>query len=219
MRGLLPRASNYTFLARVRGSGDDFLAVYKPTRGERPLWDFPVGTLASRERAAYLVSERAGFGLVPPTIVRDDLPLGPGSLQLFVDHDPERHYFVLMHERPEDFAPFALFDVIVNNADRKAGHVFEDPDGRLWGVDHGVTFHPQHKLRTVIWAFADEPLGPVAGCVERFESAYESGLGAELAELLSPEEAEASRRRAAELARTGRFPVPSAERPLPWPLI
>lgn len=217
--GLLPHASNYTFLARVRDDGDEMLAVYKPTRGERPLWDFPPGTLAARERAAFLVSENAGFGIVPATVVRDDAPLGPGSLQQFVEHDPERHYFVLMHERPDDFGGFAAFDVVVNNADRKGGHVLEDRDGRLWGVDHGVTFHIEDKLRTVIWAFADEPIGSVARHLERLAAALDEGLGTELGKLLSPEEAEATRRRVADLLESGRFPAPRDDRPLPWPLI
>ncbi|HYZ46648.1 MAG TPA: hypothetical protein VE712_03195, partial [Actinomycetota bacterium] len=145
---LLPYSSNYVFLARVRNEETDALAVYKPRRGERPLWDFPRGTLAAREVAAFLVSEAAGWGKVPPTVLRADAPLGVGSLQLFIEHDPERHYFTLMEERAEDLVAFAAFDVVINNADRKSGHVLEDADGRLWAVDHGVTFHPHDKLRT-----------------------------------------------------------------------
>ncbi|MFN2526684.1 MAG: SCO1664 family protein, partial [Actinomycetota bacterium] len=157
--GRLPYSSNYTFLARVTGPSSERLAVYKPRQGETPLWDFRQGTLAARELAAFRVSEAAGWGIVPPTVLRSDAPLGEGSLQVFIEHDPDRHYFALMEERREEFARFAAFDVVVNNADRKAGHVLEDGSGRLWGVDHGVTFHVEPKLRTVIWAFAGESLG------------------------------------------------------------
>ncbi|HVF54210.1 MAG TPA: SCO1664 family protein [Actinomycetota bacterium] len=220
--GRLPFSSNYTFLARVRTSDEEILAVYKPTRGERPLWDFPHGTLAAREVAAYLVSEAAGWHIVPPTIVRDDAPLGSGSLQLFVEHDPDRHYFVLMDERSDDLRAFAAFDVVVNNADRKAGHVLEDATRRLWGVDHGLTFHADPKLRTVIWAYAGEPLG--ASLRKRLEElgaalADDGELTTDLAALLSPEEAAATLGRVESLLVEDRFPAPGTDRPLPWPLI
>ncbi|MDQ3646758.1 MAG: SCO1664 family protein, partial [Actinomycetota bacterium] len=186
------------------------------------LWDFPQGTLAAREVAAYRVSAASGWDLVPPTLLRTDAPLGPGSVQLFVDHDPERHYFVLMEERLEAFAGFAAFDVVINNADRKAGHVLEDRSGRLWAVDHGVTFHAEPKLRTVIWAFADEPLTPevrarLEGLGEMLASG--SGLGGELTSLLSPAESAATLTRLEGLLVDGRFPAPGSDRPLPWPLI
>ena len=217
--GLLPYSSNYTFLARV-GAGS--LAVYKPRRGERPLWDFPHGSLAGREVAAYLVSESARWHIVPPTVLREDAPLGPGSLQLFVEHDPERHYFVLMEERAEELVAFAAFDVVVNNADRKSGHVIEDAAGRLWGVDHGVTFHLEDKLRTVIWAYAGQPLDP--GTIEHLERlggalAEPGGLGTTLEELLEPAEVAATLARTESLLVDGRFPAPPADRPLPWPLV
>ncbi|HEV2757488.1 MAG TPA: SCO1664 family protein [Actinomycetota bacterium] len=217
--GLLPYSSNYTFLTRV---AEDTLAVYKPRRGERPLWDFPHGSLAGREVAAYLVSEAAGWGIVPPTVLREDAPLGPGSLQLFVEHDPERHYFVIMEERSEDLVPFAAFDVVVNNADRKSGHVIEDPSGRLWAVDHGVTFHPDDKLRTVIWAYAGLPLDRKT--ISELETlgaalAEPGGLSDRLEELLTPAEVAATLGRTETLLVEGRFPGPPADRPLPWPLV
>jgi uncharacterized repeat protein (TIGR03843 family) len=220
--GRLPYSSNYTFLARVTGTGDEALAVYKPRRGERPLWDFPAGSLAAREVAAFLVGEAAGWRLVPPTVLRTDGPLGGGSLQQFIDHDPDRHYFALMEERHDEFAAFAAFDMVINNADRKAGHVLEDPGGRLWAVDHGVTFHVQPKLRTVIWAFAGEPLG--AGLREGLGAlgaalADPAGLGGELERLLSPAESGAALARLEALLVEDRFPAPSEDRPLPWPLI
>ena len=219
--GLLPHASNYTFLVRVVGGDEEALAVYKPRRGEQPLWDFPSGTLAAREVAAYLVSEAAGWGIVPPTILREDAPLGPGSLQLFVEHDPERHYLVLMEERRDDLVAFAAFDCVVNNADRKSGHVLEDAAGRLWGVDHGVTFHTEPKLRTVIWAYAEEELPPivVAGLGRLIEELSRGGAGLELAQLLSEAEIEALGSRAEALRATGRFPSPDSDRPFPWPLV
>jgi uncharacterized repeat protein (TIGR03843 family) len=220
--GLLPYSSNYVFLTRVRGGDRELEAVYKPRRGERPLWDFPPGSLAAREVAAFLVSEAAGWSFVPPTVLRKDAPLGPGSLQLFIEHDPERHYFALAQDRLDDLARFAAFDVVANNADRKAGHVLEDLEGRLWGVDHGVTFHTEPKLRTVIWAFAGEPLGTeIRRHLETLRGALgERGdLGAELTELLSAKEAAATLRRVDTLLRRDIFPAPRADYYLPWPLV
>lgn len=220
--GLLPYSSNYTFLAKV-GEGDGAVhAVYKPRRGERPLWDFPQGSLAAREVAAFLVSAASGWELVPPTVLRGDAPLGEGSLQLFVHHDPDRHFFVMQDERRYDFRVFAAFDAVINNADRKGGHVIEDADGRLWAVDHGVTFHVEPKLRTVIWDYAEQELGAAArGGLEKLSESFESddGLASELEGLLAPEEIEATRARVASLLELGRFPVPETDRPLPWPLI
>lgn len=219
---MLPYSSNYTFLARVGSGGGEVLAVYKPTRGERALWDFPAGTLAAREVAAFLLSEEAGWGIVPPTVLRTDAPLGEGSLQFYIEHDPDRHYFALMEERTNEFAKFAAFDAVVNNADRKGGHVLEDARGRLWGVDHGLTFNVAPKLRTVIWSFADEPLGePLRSELALLGSALadENGFAGEVAKLLSKEEAEATLARVEALLLEDRFPSPGADRPLPWPLI
>ena len=216
--GLLPYSSNYTFLVRVRGDDTQVHGVYKPRRGERPLWDFPHGSLAQREVAAFAVSELAGWGIVPPTVLREDAPLGPGSIQLFIEHDPERHFFVLESEgRDEELKVFAVFDAVINNADRKAGHVIEDGGGRLWAVDHGVTFHVDPKLRTVVWAFAEAELP------SRLVTDLE-GLGTRLGDsglagLLSPEELEATATRVERLLTEKRFPSPSVSYPLPWPLI
>jgi uncharacterized repeat protein (TIGR03843 family) len=220
--GLLPYSSNYVFLARLCTDGQEALAIYKPRRGERPLWDFPRGTLAAREVAAYLVSEAAGWGIVPPTILRADAPMGAGSMQLFVEHDPERHYFALVEERLDEFAVFATFDVVVNNADRKAGHVLEDASGRLWGVDHGVSFHTEEKLRTVIWHLAEQPLdGSSVDGLLRLEVALkdDAGLGGRLEKLLSQRESTATLRRVERLLQRGRLPSPSSDYHLPWPLI
>lgn len=220
--GVLPYASNYTYLARVSGSDEEALAVYKPRRGERPLWDFPVGTLARREVCAFLVSQAAGFHLVPPTVLRTDAPLGDGSLQLFVEHDPERHYFSLVEDRFEEFAAFAAFDVVINNADRKAGHVIEDVSGRLWALDHGVAFHWEPKLRTVIWEFADRALNDALTIrLETLRDALRarSGLCDEIARLLSPKEATATLARVERLLTQRVFPGPPTHHPFPWPLV
>jgi uncharacterized repeat protein (TIGR03843 family) len=220
--GLLPYSSNYVFLARLCKDGHEALAIYKPRRGERPLWDFPRGTLAAREVAAYLVSEAAGWAIVPPTILRADAPMGTGSMQLFIEHDPERHYFTLVEERLDEFAVFATFDVVVNNADRKAGHILEDADGRLWGVDHGVSFHTDEKLRTVIWHLAQRPLdGASVDGLLRLEAALkdERSLGGKLEKLLSQKESAATLRRVERLLQRGLLPSPSSDYHLPWPLI
>ena len=220
--GLLPYSSNYVFLARVGLEPDAALAIYKPTRGERPLWDFASGTLAAREVATFLASEAAGLRFVPPTVLREDAPMGPGSLQLFIDHDPERHYFVLVEERRGEFEAFAAFDIVVNNADRKAGHVLEDQSGRLWGVDHGLTFNADPKLRTVIWEFGGEPVGAATReKVLNLQAALddEEGLGGQVADLLTQKEVSAARRRAERLLDTGVYPEPTSSHHLPWPLV
>jgi uncharacterized repeat protein (TIGR03843 family) len=221
--GLLPYSSNYVFLAKVRTQESEALAVYKPTRGERPLWDFPTGTLAAREVAAFLVSRASGWDLVPPTVLRSDAPLGAGSLQLFIEHDPERHFFVLADERLSDLIAFAAFDVVINNADRKAGHVIEDENGRLWAVDHGLAFNVEPKLRTVIWTFANDQVDTEVRsrllCL-RGLLADGGGLADELATLLSPPEARAALRRVEAFLATARYPYPDADHHhLPWPLV
>ncbi|MGH2698075.1 MAG: SCO1664 family protein [Actinomycetota bacterium] len=220
--GLLPYSSNYAFLALACLEGMEVKTVYKPRRGERPLWDFPPGTLAEREYAAYLVSEAGDLGIVPPTVLRADAPMGTGSVQQFIDHDPNRHYFVLAEERLTEFPSFAAFDIVINNADRKAGHVIEDSTTKLWAVDHGLSFNLEDKLRTVIWEFAGDPLG--SELVERLGALKEKllapeGLGDELGALLSPGEAAATRSRTEALLSENRFPVPESQYRLPWPLV
>ena len=220
--GLIPYSSNYTFLTRVTSGESVVNAIYKPTKGERPLWDFPEGTLASREVAAYELSAAVGWDIVPPTVVRSDAPLGEGSLQLFIEHDPNRHYLVLKEKRRDDLRLFAAFDVVANNADRKSGHVLEDTGGRLWAIDHGVTFHPEPKLRTVIWEYAEEEVpASLLKDLETLNEKLEEGepFGRRLGELLSEPEVEATRERVSGLLRFGCFPAPVSERSLPWPLI
>jgi hypothetical protein len=217
--GLLPRSSNYTFLARA-GDGDDaVLVVYKPRRGEIPLWDFPEGTLCQREVAAYLVARELGWPNIPPTILRDG-PEGVGSVQRFVPFDPEAHYFTLEPERADDFRRVALFDVVVNNADRKGGHCLLGEDGTIWVIDHGVCFSEEpHKLRTVIWEHVDEPIEPA---LLQDLGRFRDGLGRDsaetaLADLLAPEELTAMRDRIDDVLAHGRFPEPGPGRPYPWP--
>lgn len=218
--GQLPFSSNYVFLVKAVSGNDEVLGVYKPTRGERPLWDFPHGTLAAREVAAFLVSEELGWGLVPATVLVEDAPLGEGSVQMFVDHDPERHYFVLCHEREQAMMRFAAFDVAINNADRKGGHIVEADDGRLWGVDHGLSFNVEPKLRTVIWDFAGEPVpDDLRSDLLRLATALEpeGRLSGSLASLLTGPEIAETRARGLRLATEGKFPVPSGPFSTPWP--
>ena len=154
---LSPWGSNYTFLVNVHNDSTECTAVYKPKRGEIPLWDFPNGTLYKRECAAYLLSQILGWDFVPLTVIREG-PYGVGSLQLFVEHDPRINYFTLRESNPDDLRKIACFDLVANNADRKDSHCIQGPDGRVWGIDHGLTFHPIIKVRTVIWDFGGEPI-------------------------------------------------------------
>jgi hypothetical protein len=218
--GLLPRASNFTFLARVSGGEEQTLAVYKPRSGEAPLWDFPEGSLAAREVAAFVVASDLGWPRVPPTVLRDG-PQGTGSVQRFVAFDPDRHYLTMQEERPDDFRRVALFDVVVNNADRKSGHCLLAEDGELFVVDHGVCFHEEPKLRTVIWEFAGEPIPPSAASdLEGFGARLQADpLRERLRTLLSPAELEATGERLRDLLRSGRFPEPGPGRPFPWPVV
>ena len=218
--GLLPRASNYTFLARVQLGDDTCHAVYKPRRGEAPLWDFPDGTLCTREVAAYVVATALGWPSVPPTVLREG-PEGPGSVQQFVEFDPHEHYFTLQQRRADDFKRIAAFDAIVNNADRKSGHCLLGTDGIIHVIDHGVCFSTAPTLRTVIWEFAGEPLPEdVLASVERLARGLRGGpLRERLSVLLEPEEIEATAARAESLVRAGRFPHPGPGRPYPWPAV
>ena len=158
IKGEFVWGSNYTFLAEVCQEAQVVQSVYKPSRGERPLWDFPAASLARREAAAYVVSEALGWELVPPTVYRKKAPIGPGSLQLFIEHDPELHYFNLGEADKQRLRPVVLFDLLINNADRKGSHLLYDNHHHLWLIDHGICFHAEDKLRTVIWDFAGEPI-------------------------------------------------------------
>jgi len=213
--GLLPMASNATLLTTVDDGELCAHAVYKPQRGERPLWDFPDGTLCLREQAAWVVDDELGWGLVPPTVLREG-PAGLGALQLYVDHDSDADLQAYLDEHPGELARLALFDHVINNADRKGGHCLLDPDGRLWGVDHGVTFHTEPKVRTVIWAFASDPI-PDALLAD-LEAFHDRGAGSDrLAELLTQAEIDALLDRVRTLIVTRRFPLPGPGPQVPWP--
>jgi uncharacterized repeat protein (TIGR03843 family) len=216
--GLMPRASNYTFLAEVTDEDRTARVVYKPRDGETPLWDFPEGTLCQREVAAYRVALELGWPNVPPTVLREG-PHGEGSVQLFVEHDPTQHYFTIREERAEELHAVAAFDVVAGNGDRKAGHCLDGRDGHIWVVDHGLCFNERPTLRTVIWEFAGQPL-PAAFLrdVERLGSELRDGeLREDLEALLSDPEIDATVDRASALVRAGRYPSPGPGRSEPWP--
>jgi len=217
IQGRMPWSSNRTFLVTASLDGVDLPAVYKPGRGERPLWDFPDG-LYQREVAAYQLSEALGWTLVPETVLRDQGPLGRGSLQRFVDADFEQHYFTLLSEERHhpELRAMAAFDLVANNADRKGGHCLLDADGHIWGVDHGLCFHVQPKLRTVIWDFCGESLpAKLIEDLSRLAACPPPGLES----LLSAQERSAITARAAAAATLGVLPDPGEGRPYPWPLV
>jgi uncharacterized repeat protein (TIGR03843 family) len=219
--GRLVEATNASFVGVARLPGDDFevRCVYKPIAGERPLWDFPDGTLAHREVAAYLVSEAAGWDVVPPTAFRADGPLGPGMAQQWIEVDDEMDLIEALRSGHPGLRRIALFDAVVNNTDRKGGHLLPLPDGRLLGVDHGVCFSVEPKLRTILWGWRGTPLEPdELAALARLRRALDGRLGDELRRHLDPAEAAATRLRVEALLAEGRFPQPSPDWPaVPWP--
>ena len=219
--GLMRWSSNYTFLVSVKEGDEELMAVYKPRRGERPLWDFPDGTLCQRERAAFLTSHQLGWQIVPPTVLREG-PRGIGSVQFYVDHDPEMNYFSFDETLLPQAARICAFDVMVNNADRKGGHVLVDSQGHVWGIDHGITFNSAPKLRTVIWEFAGQPIPTdllddmqnLSAELENADSAYYQAL----TELLTEREIAMFKSRTRHLLKTRKFPQPGPNGPnYPWP--
>ena len=248
LHGRLTAASNATFQGSVCQDGESATVVYKPVQGERPLWDFPDGTLAQREFAAYVVSEALGWSVVPPTLLRDG-PLGEGMVQLWVDEverpdgeaelvdivpegrvpkgwvgvlealDRRHNPVTLVHAEVDALRRMAVFDAIVNNADRKGGHVLDAGDGRVFGVDHGVTFNADDKLRTVLWGWAGTPVPPeLLEDVKRLSDELAGKLGTELNQLITRVELTATRERCHTLVKTGMFPFPSEDWPaIPWP--
>ncbi|MFC0647007.1 SCO1664 family protein [Cellulomonas phragmiteti] len=240
--GRLTAASNATFVGTI----GDVAVVYKPVAGEQPLWDFPDGTLARREVAAYLVSESLGWDVVPRTWLRDG-PLGPGMVQLWQEPDPQQdpvdvvaasavpaqgwctvlegtdeagRPVAVVHEDSAALRRMAVLDVLVNNADRKGGHVLPVPGGHRYGVDHGVTFHTEPKLRTVLWGWVGQELdADEAAGVRRVRDAVDAGLGGRLSALLAAAEVDALAQRCDRLLADGRFPAPGGRSsPVPWPL-
>ena len=216
--GRIPRSSNETFLVQVSHAEDIGYAVYKPEAGERPLSDFEPG-LYRRERAAYLLSESLGWSLVPPTVIREEGPLGVGSLQWFIECDFQKHYFTLFADAPEthrELSRIALFDYVTNNTDRKSGHVLRGDDGRVWGIDHGLCFSADFKLRTVIWDFAGEPIPDAL--LEDIAPLAEAAPP-DVAELLDCDEITALQRRVNRLLRVPVLPVDRTGTRYPWPLV
>ncbi|WP_306215469.1 SCO1664 family protein, partial [Actinoplanes sp. RD1] len=240
LEGRLVDASNTTLRAEITLDGLTRRCVYKPVQGERPLWDFPDGTLAGREISAFLVSQATGWGLVPPTVLRDG-PLGLGMCQLWIDepgsaesligfvpaYDVPQGWIAVANARDEDgdayalahaddprLARLAVLDAVINNADRKGGHVLYAPDGRIHGVDHGVSFHVENKLRTVLWGWTGKPLpAEAAEMLSRLVAELDGGLGEKLEEHLTLTEVQTTRTRARRLLRRGKFPQP----PVDWP--
>ncbi len=221
--GLLPYSSNHSFLV-VATEGELALpAVYKPQRGESPLWDFEWGTLCKRETAAYLISRTLGWDLVPPTVLRSGTR-GLGSVQFYVEHDADAHYFTIQADAryAEPLRRVALFDFVVNNADRKSGHCLVGSDNRIWAIDHGICFHADYKLRTVVWEFSDEPIAqPLLDDLDDLRMQLvgrRSDLAQALCALLSDGERRALLQRVQQLLRDRRYPSPQAHRRnYPWP--
>ncbi len=217
---LTPHGSNYTFLAELELNGRQGQAIYKPRKGEIPLWDFPSGTLFKRECAAYLLSRILGWDFIPLTVIRDG-PHGIGSAQLFVDHDPKENYYTISRDSLEEsdadqLRMMCCFDLVANNTDRKANHVLRGYDGKLWGIDQGLTFHADTKIRTVIWDFGEEPipeqlLEPLRGLCGQLLAP--TGEVAELLTLLDAGEARALMARLQWVLEDGVFPgIPGLRR-------
>jgi uncharacterized repeat protein (TIGR03843 family) len=222
VEGRVLSASNATFYCAITCDGRTAACVYKPVAGERPLWDFPDGTLAEREVAAYEVSAATGWHVVPPTVYREDGPAGPGMLQLWIDTDEDVDPGRLMRRRDlEPLRHIAVLDAVINNADRKGGHLLPTRDGRIFGVDHGVTFNVEDKLRTVLWQWAGDRL-PSEACavLRKLRVDLDGALGERLAMLLTRREVRRTRLRIDALLATGRHPEPRGDwPPVPWPPI
>lgn len=218
VRGRLVNASNATLYCEVCLGGTGGHCVYKPIRGERPLWDFPDGTLAGREVAAYRVSAATGWNVVPPTVLRDG-PFGTGMAQLWIDGDDTVDLVRLARADDPALRRMAVLDAVLNNADRKGGHLIPMPDGHVYGVDHGVCFAVDPKLRTVLWGWAGQPLTDDAvDTLSDLRARLAGALGDELRELLTAEEVVATEARVDELLSTGRHPEPGDDwRSVPWP--
>ncbi|MGW1610318.1 SCO1664 family protein [Streptomyces sp. NPDC002285] len=246
VRGRIREASNAALFCTVRRDGHEASCIYKPVAGEQPLWDFPDGTLAQREVAAYEIAEATGWGLVPPTVLRDG-PYGEGMVQLWIEVTPGAELLalvdgeepepgwkaigfaevgdgktaLLVHADDERLRRLAVLDAVINNADRKGGHLLPTEDGRLYGIDHGVTFNVDNKLRTLLWGWAGEPLtGEAVEVLGSLRKGLEAGgeLAVRLAGLITAAEVEATRARVEALLTSGKHPEPSGEWPaIPWP--
>ncbi len=220
--GLHPGGSNYVFVVRLAEDDEEIFAIYKPAAGERPLRDFPYGTLHNREWSAYIIADALGWPAVPPTVVRDG-PHGIGSVQLFIDADFTKHYFNLRDERLDDYMPVAMFDVLVNNADRKGGACLLDADDCIWAVDHGLTFNPLARRRTVMFEFngtpyPDELLKSIENLVPTLDDSA-SDLRDKLAGALDESEIDSLIRRGREMLESRNFPHLDPDWNVPWPMI
>ena len=205
---LTPIGSNYTFIVQVQLGERTSLGIYKPRDGESPLWDFPSGTLYKREYAAYLLSQHLGWDFIPYTIIRDG-PHGIGTVQLFVEHDPKQNYYFLTEANADQLKTIACFDLVANSTDRKPNHVLLDANGKLWSIDHGLTFHADTKIRTVIWDFCGEPipkrlLKRLSALSQDLEDPH--GLLQDIQEVIQPDEMAALRRRVEWVLSEGVFP-------------
>lgn len=221
MRGMVPWSSNYTYLVTIEHGDETAHGIYKPQCGERPLWDFETGSLCRREVAAYELSAFLGFPNIPVTILRDDAPQGTGMLQQFVEHRRRENFFTIRDRCREDMQKIAVFDALINNTDRKGGHVLIDAHGLVWAIDHGVTFHQEPKLRTVIWDFVEEPIPePLLKQLDKLRAALKAGepIRRTLEDLLDRSELRALMARLNELLRTRVYPSPPEDWPhIPWP--
>ena len=220
--GLHPGGSNYVFVVRLADADEEIYGIYKPAAGERPLRDFPSGTLHNRELSAYVVADALGWPAVPPTVVREG-PHGVGSVQLFIDADFTKHYFNLRDERLDDYMPIAMFDVLVNNADRKGGACLLDADDQLWAVDHGLTFNPLARRRTVMFEFNGMPYSDdTLHGLDRFVATLDdtnSELRVSLTDTLDDHEIDSLVRRGKEMLVDRSFPLLDPDWNVPWPMI
>ena len=215
--GRMANSSNATYLVTIGGSDSGVQGIYKPLVGERPLWDFPPG-LYKREIAAYRLSEALGFNVVPPTVLREG-PVGEGSVQLYVEYDHTEHYFHLLDERPDthnQLRTMAVFDIVANNTDRKGGHVLLDAHDHVWGIDHGVCFSADFKLRTVIWDFAGDAIDDTT--LAALE-AFMNNAPVSVAALLADDEIEAMYERTDWLLQNKALPAPGSRYDYPWPIL
>lgn len=216
--GRLPYSSNSAFFVQVHLGDESVAAVYKPAVGERPLHDFPPG-LYRREVATWRLADALGWDLVPATVLRGDAPLGEGSVQLFVDHDPDEHYFVLRDDPAfaDQLRRVAVFDLVANSADRKGGHLLRDADDHVWAIDNGLTLHAQFKLRTVVWDFVGDPIDPAL--LEALGPLAAGEVPDGVAELLDAFERDAVVARARAVVHAGVLPGDPTGQRWPWPAI
>ncbi len=221
MEGMVPWSSNYTYLVRIQLEEHSAYGIYKPQCGERPLWDFETGSLCKREVAAYELSAFLNFPNVPVTILRDDAPQGLGMVQQFVDHKRRENFFTLRDKCRAEMEKIAVFDALINNTDRKGGHILADQNGTIWAIDHGVTFHQDPKLRTVIWDFIDEPIpDPLLEQLETLRVALKANepIRATLEKMLARSELRALNQRLNALLKERVYPTPPEDWPhIPWP--